>query len=73
MPFCLHIYTRWNIYAGGIIMQVKHTFLKSYANDKEKQEAARKIYRQLYRNLQCSPKEPARNNKTPEKEVDLWQ
>lgn len=54
-------------------MQVKHTFLKSYTNDKERQEAARKIYRQLYRNLQCSPKEPARNNKTPEKEVDLWQ
>ena len=53
-------------------MQVKHTFLKSYANDKERQEAIRKIYRQLYKNLQCNPGKNTRNKKTPKKEVDLW-
>ncbi|MCX4327859.1 MAG: hypothetical protein OSJ45_11270 [Lachnospiraceae bacterium] len=53
-------------------MQVRHTFLKSYANDKERQEAIKKIYRQLYKNLQCSNGETTSNNKKPEKEVDLW-
>lgn len=41
----MHIYY-W-IFAGGNIMQVKHTYLKSYPSNEEKLKELKRIYRQL--------------------------
>lgn len=42
----MHIYYYW-IFAGGNIMQVKHTYLKSYPSNEEKLKELKRIYRQL--------------------------
>lgn len=48
-------------------MQVKQTFLKYYKTDKERQEAIKKIYRQLYIKLQCGSEEIMDKCKTDKK------
>ncbi len=48
-------------------MQVKQTFLKSYKTDKERKEAIKKIYRQLYIKFQYDSLEIENTNKTNKK------
>ena len=58
-----HTYYYW-IYIGGDIMQVKQTFPKSYPDDKERQEAIKKIYRQLHMKFQYELEEAKDKDKT---------
>lgn len=45
-------------------MEVKQTFPKSYPNDKERQEAIQKIYRQLHMKFQYELQETKAKDKT---------
>ena len=49
-------------------MQIKQTFPKSYLSDKERQEAIKKIYRQLHAQLKHEPGKAKGRNKTGQKE-----
>lgn len=48
-------------------MQVKQTFPKSYPDDKERQEAIKKIYRQLHMKFQYGLEETKDKDKTDKK------
>ena len=62
----MHIYYYW-IFAGGNIMQVKHTYLKSYPSNEERLKEFKKIYRQLNIKFQFEPEKTKDKNHTSKK------